>query len=204
MNEAAKNLEAAPDYKYVGTRSIRPDGYDKVTGKARYGADYSLPGMLYGAILRSPHAHARIKSVDVSGALALPGVLAATCAEDLPELEGGMEDSGEEAVDFRDLSCNILARDKVLYHGHAVAAVAATSENAARAALKEIKVEYEVLPHVIDLAAAMAEDAPILHDDQFTQGLDEPATSPSNIASRVRNLHERIDSAIRSSQQLEL
>ena len=107
-------------YKYVGTRSIRPDGFEKVTGKANYGADFSMPGMLYGKILRSPHAHARIISIDLSAALALPGVLAATSSAALPEIAGGVVDSGEEGVDFHDLSCNVLARDKVLYHGHAV------------------------------------------------------------------------------------
>jgi CO/xanthine dehydrogenase Mo-binding subunit len=176
--------EAAKTYKYVGTRSIRPDGFEKVTGKANYGADFSMPGMLYGKILRSPHAHARIKSIDLSGALAIPGVLAATSSADLPELTSGMEDSGEGEVDFHDLSCNILARDKVLYHGHAVAAVAATSERVAEEALREIKVEYEVLPHVIGLLEAMADDAPLLHDKLFTAGLGETPDKPSNIASQ--------------------
>ena len=103
-----------PDnYQYIGTRSIRPDGLEKVTGKANYGADYSLPGMVHGKVLRSPHAHARIKSIDLSPALAMPGVLAAISAEDLPSLATGVADAGESQVDFHDLSCNILAREKV-------------------------------------------------------------------------------------------
>ena len=170
-------------YKYIGTRSIRPDGYDKVTGKATYGADYSLPGMLHGKVLRSPHAHARIKSIDTSGALALPGVLAAVSSKDFAPTVEELKAASTGPTDYLDLSSNILARDKVLYHGHAVAAVAATSEHAAQQALAAIEVEYEVLPHVTDLAAAMEVDAPILHEDMFTSGLTETPTCPSNIAS---------------------
>jgi CO/xanthine dehydrogenase Mo-binding subunit len=178
---------AEKKYKYVGTRSIRPDGVDKVTGKANYGADFSLPGMVYGKILRSPHAHAAIKSIDLKPALAVPGVLAAISAADLPEVSQATGAGGESDVDFHDMSRNILARDKVLYHGHAVAAVAATSERIAQEALRAIEVQYEVLPHVIDLAAAMADDAPVLHEDMFTAGLEETPARPSNIASRVVN-----------------
>jgi CO/xanthine dehydrogenase Mo-binding subunit len=176
---------ASDEYKYIGTRSIRPDGVEKVTGKANFGADFSLPGMLHGKILRSPHAHARIHSIDVSAALALPGVLAAVSAVDLPPSEDELREATTGPTDFLDLSSNILARDKVLYHGHAVAAVAATSERAAEQALAEIVVEYEVLPHVTDLAAAMADGAPLLHDDMFTTGLEEAADKASNIASQT-------------------
>jgi CO/xanthine dehydrogenase Mo-binding subunit len=170
-------------YKYIGTRSIRPDGFDKVTGKACYGADFSLPGMLWGKVLRSPHAHARIKSVDVSAALELPGVLSAVCSSDFAPSVEQLKEASTGATDFLDLSSNVLARDKVLYHGHAVAAVAATSEHIAEQALASIKVEYEVLPHVTDLSAAMEADAPVLHEDQFTRGLAEVPTQASNIAS---------------------
>ncbi len=75
--------DAKTVYKYVGTRPNRPDGLDKVTGRARYGADFSLPGMLYAAVVRSPHAHARIVSIDASAALALPGVKAVVTRADL-------------------------------------------------------------------------------------------------------------------------
>jgi CO/xanthine dehydrogenase Mo-binding subunit len=184
---------AEQKYKYVGTRSIRPDGVDKVTGKANYGADFSLPGMLYGRILRSPHAHAKIKSIDLEPALAIPGVLAATSSADLPEIGDAKGAGGESEVDFHDLSCNILARDKVLYHGHPVAAVAATSERIAEEALQSIVVEYEVLPHVIGLEEAMADDAPVLHENMFTQGLEETPTRPSNIASQVINARGDLD-----------
>ena len=107
-------MAEAHDLKSVGTRPIRPDGVEKVTGRANFGADLRLPGMLHGKILRSPHAHARIKSVDVSGALALEGVLAAVSGSDFPE---NTDDTGR----------NVMAREKALFEGHPVAAVAATS-----------------------------------------------------------------------------
>ena len=173
------------NFKVIGTRSIRPDGVDKVTGKANYGADFSLPGMLHGKVLRSPHAHARVVSIDLSGALAVPGVLAAVSSSALPDLKAGMQASGEGGVDYHDLSCNILAREKVFYNGHAVAAVAATSPRIAEQALAQIKVVYEVLPHVTDLATAMTPDAPVLHADMFTDGLSDTPKTPSNIASSV-------------------
>ena len=110
--------ELKSGYKLIGTRPNRPDGLDKVTGRARYGADFSLPGMLWAAVVRSPHAHARIKSIDASKALALDGVKAVVTRADLPT---GL--SGEDLT----LQDNTLAGDRVLYDGHAVAAVAATS-----------------------------------------------------------------------------
>ena len=116
-----------PQYKWIGTRPIRPDGIEKVTGRASFGADLSLPGMLHGRVLRSPHPHARIRSIDVESALAMEGVKAVVTAADLPDLASEAAQAGETQNDFQDLSRNVLARDKVLYHGHAVAAVAATS-----------------------------------------------------------------------------
>ena len=117
-------MSEARDYKYVGQRTIRPDGFDKVTGRANYAADFSLPGMLWGKILRSSYAHARIKGIDTSKAEALPGVLSVATHADFHKAEGSLE-AGESTMDVRDLSRNILADNKVLYHGHAVAAVAA-------------------------------------------------------------------------------
>jgi CO/xanthine dehydrogenase Mo-binding subunit len=177
--------EQASKYKVVGTRPIRPDGIGKVTGRDRFGADFTMPGMLTGLVLRSPHAHARIKSIDTSKAAALPGVKAVATAADLPEISPEAAYVGEGPMNFRDLSRNTLARDKVLYDGHAVAGVAATSEAIAQAALELIEVDYEVLPHVIDVEAAMADDAPILHDDMFTQGVDPKPETASNVAKRI-------------------
>ncbi|MDU8912461.1 xanthine dehydrogenase family protein molybdopterin-binding subunit [Aestuariicoccus sp. MJ-SS9] len=174
------------DFKSVGTRPLRPDGVDKVTGRARYGADYNLPGQLVGCILRSPHAHARIVRIDASRALALKGVKAVVTAEDLPDLTDG--DASLYAV-----LDNCMAREKAFYDGHAVAAVAAIDARVARAALKLIDVEYEVLPHVVDVDAAAAPDAPLLHDDVFTGGIDPAPETPSNVANRSEFGHGDVE-----------
>jgi len=174
----------APSYKWVGTRSVRPDGFDKVTGRARFGADRHLPGMLIGVVVRSPHAHALIRSVDTSAAAVMPGVKAVITSADLPEISSEEAMSGESVVDYRDLSHNVLARGKVLYVDHPVAAIAATSRRAAEAAAAAVVVEYDVLPHVLTVDEAMAPDAPILHPDQRTVGAVEPSDEPSNIAKR--------------------
>src|SRR5579875_1312281 len=176
---------AKEQQKVVGTRPIRPDGVDKVTGRAAFGADMVMPGMLWGKVKRSPHAHARILSINTDKALALPGVRAVVTAADFPEIPSEEAFVGEGPMNFRDLSRNCMARDKVLYDGHAVAAVAAISPAIAEEALDLIAVEYEVLPHVIDVEAAMRPDAPLLHDDLYTQGVDPRPTRPSNIAKRV-------------------
>jgi CO/xanthine dehydrogenase Mo-binding subunit len=173
------------DLKVVGTRPIRPDGVDKVTGRAMFGADMVLPGMLWGKVLRSPHAHARIVSIDASKALKLPGVRAVVTADDFPNIASEEAFVGEGPMNFRDLSRNCMARGKALYEGHAVAAVAAASQAIADQALELIDVKYQVLPHVIDVEAAMADDAPILHDDLFTANVEPTPTKPSNIAKRV-------------------
>jgi len=170
------------DFKYVGTRPIRPDGFDKVTGRAKYGADLNLPGMLYGHIVRSPHAHAVIKSIDFSEALALPGVLATMTCEDLPEPGDRLIPGAEIEMKLKDMSPTIMARGKVFFHGQPVAAVAATTASLAAEAAKRVKVEYEVLPHVVDMRDAIRDDAPLLHDDVFTQGVDPAPTSPSNVS----------------------
>lgn len=172
-------------FKVIGTRPIRHDGVDKVTGRARYGADISLPGMLHAKVLRSPHAHARIKSIDFSAALVLPGVKAVITGKDLPELAAGAQQMGEMVINPRYLSMNILARDKALYNGHAVAAVAATSPHIAEEALALIKVEYEVLPPVLDVRKAMEDKAPILLSDLRTSG-PEKSDKQTNVASQIR------------------
>ncbi len=119
----------APDkkLKWVGTRPLRPDGVDKVTGRAKFGADLYLPGMLTGKVLRSPHPHARIISIDTAKAEALPGVKAVVTRDDFHDMESEFVPAGEMLVNYRDMVRNVMAREKVLYDGHAVAAVAATS-----------------------------------------------------------------------------
>lgn len=177
--------DAVQELKVVGTRPIRPDGVDKVTGRANYAADHFMPGMIYGKVLRSPHAHALIKSIDTSKAEALAGVMAVMTSADMKAVTAEKVAAGETDINMLQLSINLMARDKVFYDGHAVAAVAATSNKIAEDALKLIEVDYEVLPHVIDVDEAMAEDAPVLHDDMMTRGADPAATKASNIASRV-------------------
>ena len=153
------------EYKVVGTRPIRPDGADKVTGKARYAADTNLPGLLFGRVLRSPHAHARIKSIATSKAAALPGVRAVVTSADIVEPTGRASELSEGAmVNYKFLSNNVLATDKALYKGHAIAAVCASNTHIAEQALKLIEVEYEVLPPVMNAKDAMKADAPLLHD----------------------------------------
>jgi CO/xanthine dehydrogenase Mo-binding subunit len=171
---------STPGYKWVGSRPIRPDGYEKVTGKARFGADLQLPGMLEGAVLRSPHAHARIRSIDTTAATAMPGVKAIVTGADFPDLK----ETGASSADV-DLSRNVIARDKVLYEGHVVAAVAATTRRQAREAAAAIVVDYEVLPHVLTVDEAMAPGAPILHPGLRTRNVEPAPTEDSNVVSRV-------------------
>jgi len=169
-------------FNVVGTSPLRPDGVDKVTGRARFGADMVAPGMLVGKILRSPHAHARIRSIDVSKAEALSGVKAVVTKDDF----------NADAED-QDVLYNIMAREKALYDGHAVAAVAAISQSVARRALALIEVDYEVLPHVTDVDEAMKPDAPVLHDHIFTEGVEPKPTKPSNIAQRYEFGHGDVE-----------
>ena len=183
-DEAATNQGEAA-LNWVGSRPVRPDGVDKVTGRAKFGADLHLPGMLVGKVLRSPHPHARIVSIDTSKAEALDGVKAVVTRDDFPDIPAEVAAAGESPINFRDMARNVMAREKALYEGHAVAAVAATSSAAARRALKAIAVEYEVLPHVIDVTEAMEPDAPLLHDDLFTAGLEPAPEKPSNVAKYV-------------------
>ena len=170
-------------YKVIGTRPLRHDGVDKVTGKAVYGADVSLPGLLYGKILRSPHAHARIRAIDTARAAAHPGVHGVITGRDLLRCAADRdEDLGEEVVRLKHLISAVLALDKVLYEGHALAAVAASSPHVAEAALELVEVDYEVLPPVLDVRRAMEEDAPLVHEDLETESLGEKSGKKSNVA----------------------
>jgi CO/xanthine dehydrogenase Mo-binding subunit len=173
------------DLKVVGTRPVRPDGVEKVTGRAQFGADMRMAGMLWGKVLRSPHAHAKIISIDTSKAEKLPGVKGVITSKDFPHIPSEEAFVGEGPMNFRDLARNCMAWDKALYEGHAVAAVAASTPAIADAALALIDVKYEVLPHVIDVEDAMKDDAPILHEDLFTAGVTPKPTKPSNIAKVV-------------------
>ena len=200
MNDAVVARDG--EYKWVGKRTVRPDGVDKVTGRAAYGADYNMAGMLYGAVLRSPHAHARILKIDTSKAEALKGVKSVITAADWPEILDSEKTKGTAPVNFQHLSDNLMARNKVLYDGHAVAAVAATTLLIAKQAVKLIEVEYEVLPHVIDVQVACEPDAPVLHDTLFTGGIDPKPTTPSNIASRVAFAIGDIDAGFQDADEI--
>jgi CO/xanthine dehydrogenase Mo-binding subunit len=190
----------AKQFNSVGTRPIRPDGIDKVTGRAAFGADLVMPGMLYGRIKRSPFAHAKIVAIDTKRALALPGVKAVITGADFPDLADELIDGGEAASSMRDLAWNVMARAKALYDGHAVAAVAAISPAIAEDALDLIEVTYETLPHVLDVEASMDPDAPLLHDHIFTSGLPEKPTTPSNIAARHQFVRGDVDAALAAAE----
>jgi CO/xanthine dehydrogenase Mo-binding subunit len=177
-----------PKYRVVGTRPVRPDGADKVTGRARYGTDVVLPGMLYGRVLRSPYAHAKILNIDTSKAEALEGVRAVTTFADLPiRDEETVVDIGEGAAEGRWMARLVFANDKALFKGHAVAAVCATDPHIAEDALELIEVEYEPLPVVLDVRESMDENAPLLHPDLLTEEVvgfgtgDVSASKPTNI-----------------------
>ncbi len=183
--------EQTKQYNVVGTRPIRHDGLDKVVGSAKFGADTQLSGMLHGKVLRSPYAHAKILGIDTSKAEALPGVTAVVTSKDFPIIGNVTIDLAEGGS--RLLAEHIMAADKARYKGHAVAAVAATSAHIAEAALELIEVDYEVLKPVLSIKDAMADDAPLLHEnltthfkiERFARGDDTGAQS--NIASHIQH-----------------
>ncbi len=185
MNDSVIVSDSVKRFKWVGTRPVRPDGVPKVTGRALYGADLRLPGMLFGKVLRSPHAHARIRSIDTSKAAALHGVKAIVTGSDFPDQKNEFIGPERVAQNFWHITRNILAREKALYEGHAIAAVAAISNSIAEQALALIEVDYEVLPHVIDVDDAMADDAPLLFEDMVTRGVTPAPTKPSNVSKRL-------------------
>jgi len=172
------------EYNVVGTRPRRHDALDKVTGHAKFSADIYLPGLLHGKILRSPHAHANIKSIDTSLAQKLPGVKSIVTGREFTQFSGRLADLGEgELTNYKFLSNNCLAYDKVLYKGHAVVAVAATTPEIAEEALDLIQVEYEVLPPVMDGREAMKKGAPILHERLVTIEASSPGIRPGGTRS---------------------
>ena len=181
------------DYKVVGTRPIRHDGIDKVTGAAKYGADIQLAGMLHGKVLRSPYAHARIRNIDSSRAEALPGVMAVITSRDFPIIQDQIIDLAETQGNVRLMAEHVMAHEKALYQGHAVAAVAATSPHIAEQALALIDIDYEVLHPILSLEEAMSPDAPIIHEtlsthfkqERFARGEDTGARG--NIASHIQH-----------------
>ena len=177
---------ATQAFEIIGSRPVRHDGADKVTGRAVYGADVTLPGTLHGAILRSPHAHARIVSIDTSRAEQIDGVHAVVTAGDLPDAGDRIVDVGEGDTPLAYVHGNVLAKDKVLYQGHAVAAVAAINPHLALEAASAIDVEYDVLPCSLTAPDAMRPEAELLHDDLCTKELGELSGRHSNVAEHFR------------------
>ena len=182
------------EYAVIGARPVRHDGEDKVTGRARYSADIHLPGMLTGKLLRSPHAHARIRGINTSRAAALPGVHAVVTAADMPDVSAEFTDQAEGAtVNYGFYSRNVIAREKALYKGHAVAAVAATDAATAERALDLIDVDYEILTPVLSAEDALADDAPILHERLLTMHSPTLRSGGWGDADRQTNLANRFE-----------
>lgn len=183
MSKAEKKPE---ELRVVGTRPVRADGFDKVTGRALFGDDKHIGNMLHGKTLRSPHAHAIIKSIDTSKAQAVEGVRAVITGADFPHIEHEMVSQGEAGLaDMRDISDNCMAKDKVLYDGHVLAAVAAENPHIAEEAVKLIEVEYELLQPLMDVRASMAEDAPKVHEHSFPGAFIAPTEAHLPNASRI-------------------
>ena len=174
------------DYKVVGNSPIRHDGLDKVTGRAVYGGDVKVPGLIWGDVIRSPHAHARIKSIDTSAAESMDGVFAVLTHADFPVADEREISAGEDVVNLKRDQANVMADDKVHYTGHVVAAVAAIDRNTAQEAANKIKVEYDVLTNVSDVDTAMAEDAPIILESLVGDHLGEDVPN-TNIAKVFRH-----------------
>ena len=187
-------------YTTIGTRPIRHDGIDKVTGRAQYGADVNLPGMLFGAVLRSPHSHAKILSIDTSKAESLEGVKAIITAKDMPDLEAKVTDRGESSGDIRYQSNIVLAKEKVLYFGHAIAAVSATSIHIAKEAVKLIDVKYDVLEPVLDVRKAMNESSPKLFEKLRTVEGGKKGDKPTNIAHHYQLQQGDIEKAFKEAE----
>src|SRR5258706_12892424 len=164
--------------KWIGQRTIRPDGPEKVPGRGAFAADTPMPGMIWGKVLRSPHPHARLRGIDISKAEAVPGVKAVVTARDIVDFP--VDKSVVLGIqDMRWMCRNVMAREKALFPGRPVAAVAATTEAIAARACELIEVDYEVLPWSIEIDDAIKPDAPVLHEFLKFEG------EPSNIAGKL-------------------
>ena len=190
--------ETKTDYKVVGKTPIRHDALEKVTGRAVYGGDVKAPGLIWGDVVRSPHSHARIKSIDTSDALKLEGVFAVLTHDDFPIAEERELESGEDVVNLKRDQANVMADDKVHYKGHVVAAVAAVDRNTAEEAASRIKVEYDVLQNVSDVDSAMSDDAPIILENLVGDHLGEDVPN-TNIAKIFRYEFGNLDDAFNNS-----
>ena len=168
----------------IGDMPRRVEDARFLTGAGCYVDDIQLENMAHAVVLRSPHAHAEIKKIDTSKAEKLPGVKAVITSEDIPITE--------QNGALKDIIVNCMARDRALYDGHAVAAVAATDQETARRALKLIKVQYKKLPHVTDVDEAMKPGAPIVQPDVRTSGVQK-GTEPTNVSRISQFGHGDVD-----------
>ena len=190
--------ETKTNYNVVGKTPIRHDGLDKVTGRAIYGGDVKVPGLIWGDVLRSPHTHARIKGIDTSAAESMDGVFAVLTNNDFPLADEREISAGEDTVNLKRDQANIMAANKVHYKGHVVAAVAAVDRNTAQEAVNRIKVEYEVLQPVSNVDTAMADNAPIILEDLIGDHLDEQVPN-TNIAKIFRHEFGDVEDAFDKS-----
>jgi len=177
----------AEGFRVVGRAQRKIDGLAKATGAALYTDDLVLPGMLHAKILRSTQAHARIRAIDASAALALPGVHAVVTGRDMPIRYGVIPWTPDE---------NALALDKVRFVGDEVAAVAAVDEDTANAALKLIRVDYEPLRAFLDPEEALATPEPQIHEQTPEQKAKEPR---GNVSKHVRLEFGEVDAALAAS-----
>ena len=169
-------MAEAVDYKQIGTSPVRPDGFDKVPGRAQLGADVKLPNMSYGKVLRSPYAHARIKSINTDAAMALDGVLAVLTAKDLEPL--GLHWMPTLAGDKQ----MVLADGKVLFQGQEVAYVVAKDRYIAADGAELVEVEYEELPVLVDPFEALKSDVVLREDlDPKADGAHGPRKHHNHI-----------------------
>ncbi|MFO7297139.1 MAG: xanthine dehydrogenase family protein molybdopterin-binding subunit [Pseudomonadota bacterium] len=200
MTGQPSTAEEQKELKIIGKRLPRVDARERVTGKALYAADLNLPGMAHAKLLRSPHAHARIRRIDTSRAEALKGVLAVVTAADFVDVPfGATVTMGDAGFDVWVVAQANMAREKVFWVGQPVAGVAAVDEHVAEEALKLIEVDYEPLPPVVDLAKAIEPDAPVLHSNVFTKGVEPAPRTPSNICSRTLIARGDTEAAIREA-----
>jgi CO/xanthine dehydrogenase Mo-binding subunit len=182
----------ATERRVVGRRLPRLDGAGKVTGRMVYAADFALPGMLHGKVLRSPLPHARIRRLDVAAARAMAGVRGIVTAADVPAVRYGTA--------VKDTP--VFATDRVLFQGQAVAAVAATTPEIAEAACRAIALELDPLPAVFDAEAALAPDAPLLHPDWASYAALPVLAREGNIAARARMRHGDVEAAFASAHRI--